>query len=75
MKTNITKKDAIALREELLAYAETAEQHEFPILAGIHRKLDNSIEMFDSMDDVEKNAMFRAVYMIIGKDSYEYKKE
>ena len=75
MKTNITKEDAIALREELLAYVETAEQHEFPILAGIHRKLDNSMEMFDTMNDVEKNAMFRVVYMIIGKDSSEYKKE
>lgn len=74
MKTNITKEDAIALREELLTYAETAEQHEFPILAGIHSKLDNSIEMFDTMDDVEKNAMFRVVYMIIGKNSSEYKK-
>lgn len=75
MKPNITKEDAIALRKELLDYAENAGQHEFQILAGIHRKLDNSIEMFDTMDDVEKNAMFRVVYMIIGKDSFEYKKE
>lgn len=75
MKTNITKEDAIALREEFLAYVKTAEQHEFPLLAGIHSKLDNSIEMFDTMDDVEKNAMFRVVYMIIGKDSSEYKKQ
>jgi hypothetical protein len=63
------------LRKELLAYAENAEQHEFPILAGIHSKLDNSIENFDTMDDVEKNAMFRVVYMIIGKDFSEYKKD
>ena len=75
MKLNITKQDAIALREELLAYAETAGQHEFVLLAGIHKKLDNSIEMFDTMRDVEKNAMFRVVYTIIGKDSSEYKKE
>lgn len=75
MKPNITKQDAIALREELLAYTETAEQREFPLLAGIHCKLDNSIEMFDTMNDVEKNAMFRVVYMIIGKDSFEYKKK
>ncbi len=75
MKENITKQDAIALREELLAYAETAEQHEFVLLAGIHKKLDNSIEVFDTMDDVEKNAMFRVVYRIIGKDASEYKKE
>jgi hypothetical protein len=74
MKPNITKEDVIALREELLDYAENAEQHEFPMLAGIHNKLDKSIEMFDTMDDVEKNAMFRVVYMIIRKDFSEYKK-
>lgn len=75
MKLNITKQDAVALREELLAYAETAGQHEFALLAGIQMKLENSIEMLDTMSDVEKNAMFRVVYMIIGKDASEYKKE
>lgn len=74
MKANITKEDVIALREEFIKYTERAEQYEFSILAGIHSKLDKSIEMFDTMDDVEKNAMFRVVYKIIGKDSSEYKK-
>lgn len=75
MKPNITKDDAIALRQEFIKYTETAEQYEFPILAGIHRKLDNSIEIFDTMNDIQKNAMFRVVYSIIGKDFSEYKKE
>lgn len=75
MKKNITKEDAIALRKELLDYAETAEQHEFPLLTIIHSKLDKNIEMFDTMDDVEKNAMFHVVYKIIGKDFSKYKKE
>lgn len=74
MKPNITKEDAIALREELLAYTENAKKHEYLLLAVTHIKLDKSIEMFYTMDDVEKNAMFRAIYMIIGKDYSEYKK-
>lgn len=74
MKPNITKEDAIALREELLAYTENAKKHESLLLAVAHIKLDKSIEMFYTMDDVEKNAMFRAIYMIIGKDYSEYKK-
>lgn len=72
MKKNITKEDAIALREELLVYSDTAEQHEFPILFMIHCRLNSSIERFDTMDDIEKNAMFRVVYKAIGKDSSEY---
>jgi hypothetical protein len=72
MKKNITKEDAIALREELLAYSDTAEQHEFPILFMIHSGLNSSIERFDTMSDDNKNAMFRVVYKAIGKDSSEY---
>ena len=75
MKKNITREDVIALRKELLDYAETTEQHGFPLLTIIHSKLNKSIEMFDTMDDVEKNAMFRVVYKIIGKDFSKYKKE
>lgn len=50
------------------------KKHESLLLAVTHIKLDKSIEMFYTMDDVEKNAMFRAIYMIIGKDYSEYKK-
>ena len=43
MKTNITKEDVLALREELLQYAEKAEQHEFPKILFVHVKIDQSI--------------------------------
>lgn len=73
MRTNITKEDVLALREELLKYAETAEQYEFPKIMIIHMKLDKTIEVLDRMTMEELNAMFRVVYMIIGKDFSEYK--
>ena len=39
MKANITKEDVLALKAELLDYADNrAEQHEFPLIAIIHRK-------------------------------------
>lgn len=72
MKGNITKEDALRLREEFIQYTERAEQHEWVKLAMIHIKLDDSIANFDSMDDTEKNAMFRVVYQVIGKDYSEY---
>ena len=72
MKENITKEDALRLREEFIQYTERAEQHEWVKLAMVHIKLDDSIANFDSMDDKEKNAMFRVVYQVIGKDYSEY---
>ena len=72
MKTNITKEDAIRLREELRQYADTAEQYEFPLLAMIHYKLVHCINDFDTMSIEEKNSMFRTVYKVIGKDYSEY---
>lgn len=74
MKTNITKEDVLALKAELLDYADNkAEQHEFPLIAVIHKKIDNTIEVFDQMSIEELNSMFRVVYKVIGKDSSEYK--
>lgn len=75
MKTNITKEDALALREELLQYAEKAEQHEFPKILYVHLKLDKTIEDFEQYPIEELNSMFRCVYMVIGKDYSEYKEE
>ena len=54
MKENITKEDALRLREEFIQYTERAEQHEWIKLFMIHIKLDCSISNFDSMDDKEK---------------------
>lgn len=75
MKTNITKEDVLALREELLQYAETSEQHEFIKILFIHCKLEESIDNFDKLTEKDLNAMFRVVYGLIGKDFSEYKEE
>lgn len=74
MKTNITKEDAIQLREEFLRYADNAEPHFYPILIMLNIKLDQSIDRIDTMSVEEKNAMFRTVYKVIGKDYSEYEK-
>ncbi len=74
MKTNITKEDAIQLREEFLQYANNAEPHFYPILVVLNIKLDQSIDRIDTMSVEEKNAMFRTVYKVIGKDYSEYEK-
>ncbi len=74
MKTNITKEDAIQLRKEFLQYANNAEPHFYPILIVLNIKLDQSIDRIDTMSVEEKNAMFRTVYKVIGKDYSEYEK-
>ena len=74
MKTNIRKEDAIQLREEFLRYADNAEPHFYPILIMLNIKLDQSIDRIDTMSVEEKNAMFRTVYKVIGKDYSEYEK-
>lgn len=73
MKTNITKEDVLNLRKELLDYAEKAEQHFFPLIALVHKKIDFTIEVFDTVPIEELNSMFRVVYKVIGKDFSEYK--
>ena len=73
MKTKITKGDVLNLREELLQYAEKAEQHEFLKILFVHIKIDETIEQFDMFTNKDLNAMFRVVYGIIGKDFSEYK--
>lgn len=72
MKENITKEDVLALREELLRYAEKSEQNEFPKILLVQLKMDEIIEQLDKLIR-ELNAMFRVVYGIIGKDFSEYK--
>jgi len=74
MKTNITKEDAIQLRKEFLRYADNVEPHFYPLLIMLNIKLDQSIDRIDTMSVEEKNAMFRTVYKVIGKDYSEYEK-
>lgn len=72
MKKNITKEDVIALREELLRYAENAELHLFPLIIVLYENLNGTINKFEEMDLENLNAMYRVIYRIIGKDYSEY---
>ena len=72
MKTNITKKDVVRLRKELLQYASTAQVHEFVVIAMIHGKIDNTIEEFESYSIEDLNSMYRVIYKVIGKDFSDY---
>lgn len=72
MKYNITKEEVLGLLDDFNKYTETAEQHEFPLLAIIKVKLEQSIEEFPYINIAELNCMFRVVYKAIGKDFSEY---
>ena len=72
MKTNITKEDVVKLREELLQYASTAEVHEFVVIAMMHRKIDDTIEKFESYSIEDLNSMYRVIYKVIGKNFSDY---
>lgn len=69
----MTIDDVKTLREEFLAFAETAETHMFPLIMLIHNRLDHSIENFETMSQEEQKAMFRVVYKIMGKNVLNYK--
>lgn len=74
MKNDITMKDCRDLYQRFLDYTETAEQHEFVMLAGVHRMLDTTMEKWsDPLDQVEARAMFRVVAgRILGEDITPY---
>ena len=69
----ITKEDVLALREELLQYAEKAEQHEYPRILLKHMFLECAIAHFEELSMKELNTIFRCVCRLIGKDYSEYK--
>lgn len=72
----ITVQDCIELKEKFDKYTETAEQHEFVILAMVDMRLTNSINIITETNKVkdqkEARAMFRTVLKVIGKDYSEY---
>ena len=72
----ITVQDCVQLREKFLKYCDTAEQHQFPMLAMINVKLDSTLDTIQSENKVtnqkEARAMFRVVLKIIGEDFSEY---
>jgi ribosomal protein S4E len=72
MRADIAKEDVLKLREEFIEYTTRAEQYEFPFLAMVHKKIDFTIEVFDTVPIEELNSMFRVVYRIIGKDKTDY---
>lgn len=76
---NITIQDCEELVKKFIAYTETAEQHEFPILIIIQTKLYKTMREIHKTNEVpnqkEARAMFRVVLRAIGEDISEYKEE
>ena len=72
MKANITNEDVLNLQKEFKKYCEHAEQHEFAKLTMVDIMLERSIQRLNSIDNTARNAMFRVIYKLIGKDYSEY---
>lgn len=72
----ITLQDAYDLKKQFDAYTETAEQHEFALLALIDLKLSQTIEHYEEVgyvdDQKDAKTMFRVVLKAIGKDYSKY---
>ena len=75
----VTVADCLELQKLFEKYCETAEQHEFIILALIQLRMDNYISRLQQVGKIENqkeaNAMFRVVLGAIGKDFSDYKEE
>ena len=75
----ITVQDCEELKQKFDKYCETAEQHEFPILAIINMKMDATMEHIRDAGEVTNQkdirAMFRVVLRAIGEDPTEYEEE
>lgn len=78
MKT-VTIEDCERLRDAFHDYAETAEQHEFPMLALVDIKLQKTIERYREAGEItnqqEARTMCRVILRVIGKDYSEYEEE
>lgn len=72
----ITVQDCDELYAKFKKYTETAEQHEFVILAMINKMLDTTMIQIHAFNEVpdqkEARAMFRTVLKVIGQDASEY---
>lgn len=75
----ITVQDCEELKQKFDKYCETAEQHEFPILAIINMKIDATMEHIrdagEVTDQKDIRAMFRVVLRAIREDPTEYEEE
>lgn len=72
MKPNITNEDILNLQKEFKEYCERAEQHEFAKLTMVDFMLERNIQNLNSIDNTARNAMFRVIYKLIGKDYSDY---
>lgn len=72
----ITVADCLELKKKFQKYCETAEQHEFALLAMVNIKMDTTIAQIQAAQKVENQtdtrAMFRVVLRLIGEDFSEY---
>ena len=72
----ITVGDCENLYQRFMKYTETAEQHEFPLLAMINLKLDATMKRVRETGAVwsqkDARAMFRVVLRVIGGDASAY---
>ena len=79
MPKEITINDCEELYTKFRKYTETAEQHEFVLLALINNRLDISMKQIRDAGMVfnqkDTRAMFRVVLKAIGDDISEYKEE
>lgn len=68
----ITRQDCESLYEKFKKYTETAEQHEFALLAMVNIRLDVERAHDWEMSQKEARAMFRVVLKLIGEDFSAY---
>lgn len=72
----ITVEDCENLYRRFNKYTETAEQHEFPLLAMVHFKLEGTMQKIRATGEVwdqkDARAMFRVVMKLIGEDASMY---
>ena len=67
MNKQIALSDCQELYNKFIEYTETAEQHEFPILAQIQIMMEASLKKWqDPLNQAEAAAMFRVVKKVTG---------
>ena len=71
----ISVTDCEQLYQKFLNYTETAEQHEFPLLAMVNLMLDATRLRGWVMPQSEARAMFRTVLRVIGEDFSQYEED
>ena len=67
MENKIALSDCQELYNKFIEYTETADQHDFPILAQIQIMMEASLKKWqDPLDQSEAAAMFRVVKKVTG---------